>query len=118
MKKSLLKLPLLVLALVAIAMILFRGQPKQQIGQETYIYGYPLVTMDVTRRQQTNVRVPDDAHAPMAQLINGRAYPAVDNHGPLRPTPTPSTPEADEKNDCSVASESSCCQRSQRSCIV
>ena len=41
--------------------------------------------MDMTRRQQTNVAVPDDAHAPMGQLIKMRAYPAVDNKGAAAP---------------------------------
>ena len=41
--------------------------------------------MDMTRRQQTNVAAPDDAHAPMGQLIKMRAYPAVDNKGAAAP---------------------------------
>ena len=41
--------------------------------------------MDMTRRQETNVRVPDDAHAPMGQLIKLRTYPAVDNHTAAAP---------------------------------
>jgi len=52
---------------------------------ESYLFGYPLVTMDMTRRQETNVAVPDDAHAPMGQLVKLRAYPAVDNHGAAAP---------------------------------
>ncbi len=47
---------------------------------DAYIYGYPLVTFDMVRRQQTNVAVPDAQHAPMGQLIKMRSYPAVDNH--------------------------------------
>ena len=85
MKKKLLTLLVAVLALVAIAIIFFRSDPKQQIAREAYIYGYPLVTMDMTRRQETNVRAPDDAHAPMGQLIKLRAYPAVDNHTAAAP---------------------------------
>ena len=34
---------------------------------DAYVYGYPLVTMDMTRRQLTNVATPDAAHAPMGQ---------------------------------------------------
>jgi hypothetical protein len=85
MKKKLLIGLVAVLALVAIAVVYFRSDPRQQIVRETYTYGYPLVTMDMTRRQQTNVRVPDDAHAPMGQLIKMRAYPAVDNKGAAAP---------------------------------
>jgi hypothetical protein len=47
---------------------------------DVYIYGYPLVTMDMTRKQFTNVAVPDAAHAPMGQILRLRSYPAVDNH--------------------------------------
>ncbi len=52
---------------------------------EVYIYGYPLVTMDMTRKQLTNVAVPDAAHAPMGQLLKLRTYPAVDNHAVTAP---------------------------------
>ncbi len=51
-----------------------------RIATEAYIYGYPLVTFDTARRQQTNVSVPDAEHAPMGQMIRMRTYPAVDNH--------------------------------------
>ena len=58
---------------------------KHKIVRDAYIYGYPLVTMDMTRRHETNVRVPDEAHAPMGQLIKLRAYPAVDDRGAAAP---------------------------------
>ena len=51
-----------------------------QVATEAYVYGYPLVTFDMARRQQTNVAVPDAEHAPMGQMIRMRSYPAVDNH--------------------------------------
>ena len=88
MKKILVKLLILLIAvvvLIAILIVFFRASPKEQIVREAYIYGYPLVTMDMTRRQQTNVREPDDAHAPMGQLIKMRAYPAVDNKSAAAP---------------------------------
>lgn len=50
------------------------------IAQDAYIYGYPLVTFDMVRQQQTNVATPDAEHAPMGQMIKMRTYPAVDNH--------------------------------------
>jgi hypothetical protein len=50
------------------------------IAVDAYIYGYPLVTFDMVRRQQTNVATPDAEHAPMGQVIKMRTYPAVDNH--------------------------------------
>jgi hypothetical protein len=87
MKKNHRKFLIAAVALIAIAIAiaLFTGNPKHKIVREAYLYGYPLVTMDMTRRQMTNVRVPDDAHAPMGQLIKMRAYPAVDNKGAAAP---------------------------------
>ncbi|HZL69800.1 MAG TPA: DUF1254 domain-containing protein [Candidatus Limnocylindrales bacterium] len=47
---------------------------------DAYLYGYPLITFDIARMQQTNVAAPDAEHAPMGQMIRMRTYPAVDNH--------------------------------------
>ena len=46
-----------------------------ELGTEVYIYGYPLVTMEYTRRAITNVEKPEGTHAPMGQLVRMRAYP-------------------------------------------
>src|SRR5436189_131317 len=46
-----------------------------EIGKEAYLYGYPLVTMEMTRRVMTNVAEPRDNHAPMGQFYNARTYP-------------------------------------------
>ena len=45
------------------------------IAEEAYIYGYPLVTMEYTRRVLTNVAEPVGTKAPMGQLIRLREYP-------------------------------------------
>jgi hypothetical protein len=45
-------------------------------GTETYIYGYPLVTMELTRRVMTNVAAPDGKFAPMGQFARLRTYPS------------------------------------------
>jgi hypothetical protein len=45
------------------------------LGVDAYIYGYPLITMEYTRRVVTNVVEPKGAHAPMNQFANLREYP-------------------------------------------
>ncbi|KQQ23107.1 hypothetical protein ASF53_23155 [Methylobacterium sp. Leaf123] len=42
---------------------------------DAYIYGYPLVTMEMTRRVLTNVAAPEGKNAPMGQFANLREYP-------------------------------------------
>lgn len=46
-----------------------------EIGIDAYIYGYPLVTMEMTRRVMTNVAAPQGTHAPMGQFLLMRKYP-------------------------------------------
>ncbi len=50
------------------------------IATDAYIYGYPLVTMDLTRKQMTNVATLDASHAPMNQLLKFRKFSPVDIH--------------------------------------
>src|SRR6185312_16217277 len=45
------------------------------LATNAYIYGYPLVTMEMTRRVITNAARPEGTHAPMGQLIKLREYP-------------------------------------------
>lgn len=45
------------------------------IGTDAYVYGYPLVTMEMTPRVMTNTQTPKDSHAPMGQFYNSRTYP-------------------------------------------
>ncbi len=57
-----------------------------QIGMEAYVYFYPLVTMDVTRRQQTNIEAGKmPARAPMNTLAHMRAYPTAEFTEVVRP---------------------------------
>jgi hypothetical protein len=44
---------------------------------EAYIYGYPLVTMEMTRRLITNAEKPEGLRAPMGQFANLREYPTA-----------------------------------------
>src|SRR5262245_44213550 len=47
----------------------------KELAVEAYVYGYPLVTMEMTRRVITNVEKPEGTHAPMGSLIRLREYP-------------------------------------------
>ena len=42
---------------------------------DAYVFGYPLVTMEMTRRVMTNVAAPGGTHAPMGQFAKLRSYP-------------------------------------------
>lgn len=48
-----------------------------ELGTEAYVYGYPLVTMEMTRRVMTNVVQPDGTRAPMGHLVRMRHYPTA-----------------------------------------
>jgi hypothetical protein len=53
------------------------GQQAVEIGTQAYIYGYPLVTMEMTRRMTTNTAVPAGLRAPMGQFAHAREFPPV-----------------------------------------
>lgn len=55
------------------------------LATDAYIYGYPLVTMEMTRRVLTNVAKPEGTHAPMGQLIKLRQYPTPAFHDVTAP---------------------------------
>ena len=44
---------------------------------EAYIYGYPLVTMESTRRVMTNVATTEAMRGPMGSFTSARAYPTA-----------------------------------------
>lgn len=56
------------------------AQDALDSATDVYLYGYPLVTFDMVRAQNTNVAVSGPENAPMGQMIKMRSYPAVDNH--------------------------------------
>ena len=45
------------------------------LATEAYLYAYPLVTMEMTRRIMTNVAVPEGTRAPMGEFVRMREYP-------------------------------------------
>jgi hypothetical protein len=51
------------------------GLEEFWLATEAYIYGYPLITMEMTRRIMTNVAAPAGTRAPMGQFARVREYP-------------------------------------------
>ncbi len=45
------------------------------IANDAYLYGYSLISVEMTRRVMTNVVKPIAKHAPMGQFANVREYP-------------------------------------------
>jgi hypothetical protein len=60
-------------------------QDAHAIGVDAYLYFYPLVTMDLTRAQLTNVAAVEGIHAPMNNFANVPAYPTADMKVVVRP---------------------------------
>lgn len=51
------------------------GLEEFWLATDAYIFGYPLVTMEMTRRIMTNVAEPVGTRAPMGHIIKLRNYP-------------------------------------------
>jgi hypothetical protein len=51
------------------------GGEEFWVATDAYIYGYPLVTMEMTRRVVTNVPAVEGTRGPMGQFIKLRQYP-------------------------------------------
>jgi hypothetical protein len=86
--------------LVAAAMLFLRGSsasaqlsempPTQsseaeQIALDAYVYGYSLITTEVTRVQMSNVDKVEGMHAPTGQFANIKRYPPADFRGVSAP---------------------------------
>src|SRR5690606_13407974 len=56
-----------------------------QIAKDAYVYGYSLMTTEVTRVQMTNVAAVDNEHAPMGQFFNVKRYPPAEYRGVSAP---------------------------------
>ena len=55
------------------------------IGVDAYVYFYPLITMDVTRRQLTNMKPDSGLGGPMNMFANVPAFPTADMRAVVRP---------------------------------
>lgn len=85
------------LALSAAAPVLAQATPPAQItaaaralearviAMEAYVYLYPLVTMEITRRQISNVAPGQGFGGPMNTVVNVRAYPRAEDRAVVRP---------------------------------
>jgi hypothetical protein len=60
-------------------------QEAHAIGVDAYVYFYPLVTMDVTRKQLTNVEPGKGPGSPMNAFFNFPAYPTAEMKQVVRP---------------------------------
>jgi hypothetical protein len=60
-------------------------QEAHAIGVDAYVYFYSLVTMDVTRKQLTNVEPGKGVGAPMNALFNVPAFPTAEMRQVVRP---------------------------------
>ena len=55
------------------------------IGVDAYLYFYPLVTMDITRKQISNIEPGKGFGGPMNTFVNIAAYPTADMRAVVRP---------------------------------
>jgi hypothetical protein len=60
-------------------------QDARTIGVAAYLYLYSLVTMDVTRKQLTNVAKAEGFHGPMNTFVSLAEFPAADMKVVVRP---------------------------------
>ena len=60
-------------------------QEAHSIGVAAYVYFYSLVTMEVTRKQLTNVTKAEGIHTPMNTFANLPAFPTADMRVVVRP---------------------------------
>ena len=69
----------------AVAQPAITEQEARVIGVQAYLYFYPLVTMDITRKQLTNVERPEGTNAPMNTFKHFDEYPPADMKVVVRP---------------------------------
>jgi hypothetical protein len=70
----------------ALAQKKLSADEAQAIAVDAYIYFYPLVTMDITRKQFTNIEPGKEfGKGPMNMFVNVPEYPPADFKGVVRP---------------------------------
>jgi hypothetical protein len=65
--------------------LLGSASDAERIAMDAYIYGYSLITTEVTRVQMSNVPALSGLHGPMGQFINVKRYPPADYRGVSAP---------------------------------
>ena len=73
------------MALSAVAAPAMTTDEAKKAALDAYVYGYSLITTEVTRVQMTNVDKADGLHAPMGQFFNIKRYPPADYRGVSAP---------------------------------
>jgi len=61
------------------------GGEEFWLATDAYIYGYPMVTMEITRRVVTNVPKPEGTRGPMGQIIKIGQYPNASSRDAAAP---------------------------------
>jgi hypothetical protein len=62
------------------------AQEAHSIGVDAYVYFYPLITMDVTRQQLTNIEPgKSEIGGPMNMFVNVKTFPTADMKAVVRP---------------------------------
>src|ERR1700733_12218342 len=61
-----------------------KADEAHAIAVDAYIYFYPLILMDLTRKQSTNILMPEFGKGPMNTFVNVPAYPPADFKGVVR----------------------------------
>jgi hypothetical protein len=62
-----------------------QSSEAEQIALDAYVYGYSLITTEVTRVQMSNVDKVEGMHAPTGQFANIKRYPPADFRGVSAP---------------------------------
>ena len=85
MRKLLLALLLLTVTFTTAAKSAITEQEAHAIGVDAYLYFYPLVLMDITRKQSTNIEPGKEfGRGPMNMFTSVREYPPGDFKGVVR----------------------------------